>query len=441
MSLARRLLSQSTIIFGGRLFGAGLIFLVQAFIARFWGAAILGEYLIIMAVVNLVSTVMPLGFQTVSTYFAAEYRARGDRRQFTAFLMRSYAHVALMFVILCLAGPLALELFGLGGSSLAQHFMPVALLGLAAAVVYVSGNVLIGIKRPYAGLFADGVFRPMMMMTLFFACALTIAEPQQSFGTMLWAVAFGYLAIAVGHFTILMLSLSRVEDTAPARPAEVSRWWRFATPWVLITIATDYFFDIDLLLLATILEPEELAIFGVCTRIFALVSFGVSAVYFVTFPDMFESEAKADRQAFHRKVGEANLAASVVSIGLFIIVAAGAPFALSIFGPSFTSGAVPMAILCLALVVRALLGPASMVLSIHDRPWSSLPAVALGMVTLVIGNWLLVPSLHLTGAALAALIAITVWSIGLWLIALRLAKIDVSILQWLRSRRAAVPAE
>nr|WP_235935915.1 polysaccharide biosynthesis C-terminal domain-containing protein [Devosia aurantiaca] len=82
-----------------------------------------------------------------------------------------------------------------------------------------------------------------------------------------------------------------------------------------------------------------------------------------------------------------------------------------------------------------------MVLSIHDRPWSSLPAVALGMATLVVGNWLLVPSLHLTGAALAALIAITVWSVGLWLIALRLAKIDVSILQWLRSRRAAVPAE
>ena len=60
MSLAQRLLSQSTVIFGGRLFGAGLIFLVQAFIARWWGAAILGEYLIIMASVNLISVAMPL---------------------------------------------------------------------------------------------------------------------------------------------------------------------------------------------------------------------------------------------------------------------------------------------------------------------------------------------------------------------------------------------
>jgi O-antigen/teichoic acid export membrane protein len=230
-------------------------------------------------------------------------------------------------------------------------------------------------------------------------------------------------------------------EEAPARPAEVSRWWRFAAPWVMITLATDYFFDIDLLLLATQLKPEELAIFGVCTRIFALVTFGVSAVYFVTFPDMFESEAKADRMAFNRKVGEANLAASAVSIGLFVVVLIGAPFALMLFGPTFTSGALPLAILCLALVVRSLLGPASMVLSIHDRPWASLPAVALGMVTLVIGNWLLVPQLHLIGASLAALIAISAWSLALWGIVLRTAKIDVSILQWFRTQRAAVPAE
>src|SRR5690606_19493826 len=152
---------------------------------------------------------------------------------------------------------------------------------------------------------------------------------------------------------------------AESRAAEAPRWWRFAAPWVLITLATDFFFDIDLLLLANLLDREELAIFGVCTRIFALVSFGVSAVYAVILPDMFESEANADRAAFHRKVGEANLAASLVSVALFVLVTLAAPFALLLFGPEFTAGALPLSILCLALVVRSAMGPASMVLSIH----------------------------------------------------------------------------
>ena len=76
-----------------------------------------------------------------------------------------------------------------------------------------------------------------------------------------------------------------------------------------------------------------------------------------------------------------------------------------------------------------------MVLSIHDRPWASLPAVLLGMGTLAVGNVVLVPAFHLMGAAIAALIAISAWSMTLWLVALRTAKIDVSILQWFRAQR------
>jgi len=99
-------------------------------------------------------------------------------------------------------------------------------------------------------------------------------------------------------------------------------------------------------------------------------------------------------------------------------------------------------VLCLALVVRSVMGPAALVLSIHDRPYASLPFVAAGIGSLVIGNWLLVPAFGLMGAALSAIAAITIWSVSLWWMVLRTAQMDVSILQWFRSRRAAaVPAE
>ena len=77
MSLQRRLASQSTMIFGARIGGSGLVFLTQALIARFWGAELLGEYLLVTATVNLIAVVMPLGFHTVGAFFAADYRARG----------------------------------------------------------------------------------------------------------------------------------------------------------------------------------------------------------------------------------------------------------------------------------------------------------------------------------------------------------------------------
>ena len=436
MSLQRRLASQSTLIFGARIGGSGLVFLTQALIARFWGAGLLGDYLLVTATVNLIAVVMPLGFHTVGAYFAADYRARGEKRQLTQFMTRAYGHVLGTFILLLVAGYPLLMLLGQTGSALGQHFAPLALLAFATGLVHVNGSVLIGLKRPLAGYFADAIFRPMVVLAAFLV-ALSFAVPAEAFDHMLWIIAIAYVAVAIGHFGFVMATLKAVPDTAAVRSEDVRRWWRFALPWVLISLATDFFFDIDLLLLSHSLPKEELAIFGVCTRIFSLVSFGVAAVYSVTLPDIFESEVNADRAAFNRKIGDANLVASALSVLLFAGMAIVGPFALMLFGPSFSAGAMPLAILCLALVVRSVMGPASVVLSMHDRPYASLPAVGLGIVALVALNWLLVPNMGLMGAALAATLAITLWSVALWWTALRTAKLDVSIMQ--RFRRVPAP--
>lgn len=435
MSLHRRLASQSSVIFAARLGGAGLIFLVQAFIARLWGPVLLGEYLVVIATVNIIAVVMPLGFQTIGTYFAAEYRARGERKQFTIFLLRSYGHVVGAFVLLVVLGMPVLHALGQGDSVLAHHFVPLLLMALATAINYVSGAVLVGLKRPFAGFFSDTIFRPMVILGSFVGGLAFFTGPVEGFSFMLWAVGLCYILVSLAQFVFVLTSLPRIADNIPVRPLEARRWWRFSMPWVLISLATDFFFDIDLLLLSHTLSREELAIFGVCTRIFSLVSFGVAAVYAVTLPDMFESEANADRESFKRKIGEANVVASGLSVILFSLMAIGAPFALMLFGPAFSAGAGPLAVLCLGLVVRSVMGPASLVMSIHDRPYASLPSVALGMGTLVLGNWLLVPPFGLMGSAISALISISVWSLGQWWIALHTTKMDVSILAWFRDRR------
>jgi len=436
MSLGRRLVSQSAAIFGARLAGAGVTFLVQAGIARFWGPGLLGEYLILIASTNLIAMVMPLGFQTIGAYFTSEYRAKGDGRSLRAFLLRAYGHVLIMALVLGIAGWPLVGFFGEPGEVLSKHWLPTVLLTLSAATVYVSGAVLVGLKQPMAGYFAESLFRPLGAIVAFVVC-LAATNPNDAFAEMMWIFAGFCFLIALGQFAIVLRGARKLPTTGEQAPSQVRRWWRFAAPWVLIGIATDFFFDIDLLLLSGHLSREDLAIFGVCTRLFSLVSFGVAAVYAVTVPDMFEAEARSDREGFNRKVGDANLVAAGLSVILFIMVVVGGPFALMLFGPHFAEGAVPLAILCLALVVRSVFGPAAMVLSIHDRPYASLPSIALGMVTLFATNLVLVPAWGLIGAAIAALISISLWSLALWRTAYAAARIDVSIFPRLRAMQEA----
>jgi O-antigen/teichoic acid export membrane protein len=431
MDFRRKLLSQSTVIFAARIFGAALIFLAQAGIARFWGANILGEYLLIIAAVNLIAVAIPLGFETIGSYFAAEYRAKGEGRMLWGFIVRAYSHVIVLTAALAVFGYPLVGFFGAPGEVLREHWIPAVILAFASAVVLINGALLVGLKRPFAGFFADTIFRPLVVVAAL-AIGYFALNPALAFTEMIWIIAMGYLAISLVHFGFVIRAVLPIPRVESVRPREAGRWWRFAMPWVVIALATDYFFDLDLLLLAGHLSREDLAIFGVCTRVFSLVSFGVASVYAVTLPDMFESEAMQDRAGFLKKVGDANLAASALSVVLFVLMLLGAPFALMLFGPAFLAGVAPLAVLCFALVVRSVFGPASLMLSIHDRPFASLPSIALGLVALVAANLVLVPPFGLMGAACAALLSITVWSAAQWYTALRIAGVDVSIRARLR---------
>lgn len=432
MDLRRRLLSQSTVIFGARIFGAGLIFLAQAAIARLWGAEVLGEYLLVIAAVNIVAVVMPLGFETIGTYFAAEYRARGQGRLLDGFMSRAYGHVLICGALLTTCCYPLTSLFGEPGRVLAEHWLPACLMAIATAVVYCNSALLVGLKRPFAGFFADTIFRPLLIIACFVIAGLAIGA-EARLGEMVWLLALGFAAIAAVQFWWVRHVARELPRGSDPKPGESRRWWKFALPWVVIALATDFFFDIDLLLLSGILDRETLAVFGVLTRVFSLVAFGVSAVYAVTMPDIFEANAAADRTAFVRQVGDANLVAAGLALALFAAVLVGGPLLLMVFGPAFADGAMPLAVLCLALCVRALFGPAAIVLSIHERPYATLPAIGLGLGVLIGANILLVPSHGLMGAAVAALAAQTFWSAAMWLTARRIAGIDVSIVPKLKA--------
>ena len=431
MSLGQRLLSQSTLIFGARLFGAGLTFLVQVAIARFLGSEALGAYLLVMATVNVIAVMLPLGFEATGTYFAAEYRAKGEGRLLRGFMARAYLHIALTGALVIIIGPPVARLFGDAGAAIAAHWTPAAVLTIATAMVFVSGAMLVGLKRPFAGFFAETLFRPLLAIAGF-AVALSFGAGSEGINQILWVLSVGYAIVAVIQLALLLRAARDIPAGEGAPRAEVRRWWYFAVPWVALVVAGDFFFDIDLLLLAGHMPNDQLAVFGVCTRIFSLVAFGVGAVYAVTMPDMFESEALKDRDGFHRKIGDANLVASALSVALLGVVLLASPIAFMLFGPEFQQGVIPLGILCVGLVVRSVFGPSQIVLSIHNRPYTALPAVGASLATLVAANLLLVPPFGLVGASLAALAAMTVWSGAMWLTTLHVAGVDGSIRARLR---------
>lgn len=440
MRRAARLFSLSAVILAARLAGAAIMVAVQILIVRSLGPASLGHYVEAAAAINLLAAAMPLGFNIIASYFAVEYAAKQDGGTLRRFIVRAYAHVALTGAAALAAGLIASPIVFAPGSAAAEHWPALALMAVAIALVYVSGAVLAALRRPLLAFLGDGLLRPLAAALASIIAVMTIA-PDAAIGAMLWIMATLYLCAALVYVALVIAAVMRLPAGRSSGDSETRRWWRYAMPWVLMTLATEFFFDIDALLLAGHLDYETLAVFGVVARIFALAAFGVGAVYTVGLPDVFEAEARGERTRFIGAVTRTNMAATALVIALIAGVILFSPLVLRLFGDSFVAGARPLAVLCLALLARTVFGPAALVLSIHERPWAPLPAVALGIAALAAGNAALVPAWGLDGAALAAALAITLWSVALWLIARRMTGTDVSVfpalLSALRKPRAA----
>lgn len=433
-------LSRSGVLFAARTAGAGLMFLVQAAIARWWGSNVLADYLLLISAANIAAMIMPLGFQTIGSYFAVEYASHGRAGDLIRFIRRAYLQAGTSAVALAGIAWLASRWAGLD-ETITSLPVPGLLFAVAMASVFICSALLVRLKHPAAGLLADGLFRPLAALAGFLL-AVGIGEGAR-LDVMIWVMALAYTAVAAASLTWTLKAVSTVSNDHTPDAAQPRRWWRFALPWVIIATSTEFFFDIDLLLLATLLDKTELAIFGVSARFFALLAFGMTAVYALLLPDMMQAGARKQGSEFDRCLNEANLAAFIMALVLLGASFVAGTWGLALFGPEFEQGRWALSILCAILVVRAFFGPAELVLSLHDWPWAAMPAVAAGLVGLVLANLILVPAYGLNGAAFAALIAATAAGVVKWFTVRMITGRDVSLMarfynpeQALRSTRA-----
>lgn len=418
MSFARKLLAKSVILLVARIGGAAVMFLVQAAIARHFGTAMLGRYLVAIAPANLIAVALPLGFPAVANFFGAEYSARGQGQLLSQFFTQSLVQTAIMTVVMAAAGPYLVH------GVIAEEWQPISLTAVAVAILMLTAGLLISLKRPLLGLMGDAVLRPLFVVAGFL---VAVSQPSPDPVNIILLVAGGLSAVLALGYALLCARIIRQLPPGTNPRGEQNRWWFYALPWAAMALATDFFFDLDMLLLQGLLPLQELALFGIAAKLFGLASFAVGSVYAIALPDAFEAEASGSRPAFLSRMLQVNavataLAAVLPPAALFI-----APMVLGFVGPGFEGAAAPLAMLCLSLVMRSAFGPGATILSIAKRPYLPLGAVGLALLALVTGNLMLVPRYGLMGACASATIAISLWSLSLWLIALLSTGIDASL--------------
>ena len=427
MSTSRKLFTTSAAAFAFRLIGAGIMLGVQVLIARKLGGEQLGLYAVLLSVCNIITVLLPLGFQTIAGYYAANYASKQRGHPLRHFMWQAYGQTVLAALVALLFGAQLIALSGFEAARVITSHWPILVaVGLGLALMQLSASILISFKKALVGLVGDAVLRPWLTAAaLLIALQSTTQAETIPYLFKLLAIAFGSLALL--YFLFALLAARQVPATPEPMQQERRNWWFYAAPWVLMALGSDFFFDIDLLLLTPYLSLADLAVFGIAARLVSLAAFGVNAIYAVSLPDLFNAQARDGDASFMQQIQRTNRIAVVMACLMLAGSVVVAPFVLAMLGKEFAMAATPFAILCLTPLIRAVFGPTALLLSMHEKPYAPLPPMMLGFTTLLLANLVLVPLWHINGAAISAVLATLVWSFSLWVVAKRETGLSVAI--------------
>ncbi|MUT64774.1 oligosaccharide flippase family protein [Paenibacillus sp. NEAU-GSW1] len=407
--------------------GMALAMLMQVALARVLGVDGYGVYAFVTTVVTFMVFPAKLGFDTAIVKLVAAYRVNGEWGLIKGLLQRSNQIGLALSIVLAVAGLAYVLLNGDAAGDTAKAvayaagFASIPLLTLAT----LRQSALQAVKDVLYAQMPEKILRPVLTIAFVFA-ASALGITADAGVAMLCFVAAVVIAYAVGA-VVLKKRIGR-ELTAAVPQYEMRSWMKLSGS--LMANAGVYLIlgQLNVLMLGLIENETQSGIFSVAVRLATLVAFMLTAVNMTASPLISETYAKGDMDTLQK------VCTSTGRVGFLFAVAVGLFFAifgrwtLALFGPEFTQAYPAMLILVFGQVFNAFCGQNGIVATMTGGQNALTKVLVVAAVVNAALNGLLIPSLGMTGGAIAATASIMTWNIGAVMIVRR--KPGVQTLAW-----------
>ncbi|MCW2836864.1 MAG: multi antimicrobial extrusion protein MatE [Marmoricola sp.] len=397
------------------LVGAGVSaisgFVLVLIVTNLYGSHDAGLFFTVTSAFMLMSAVATLGTETGLGRFLLRYEAQDRRGDIPPTLRAAFRptitySVVIAIAVVVFADPLA-ERLGLGDTGAACLQALAAVLPLATwNALTLAGTRAFGQMK--ATVLVDKIGRSAAQPLLVLLASLSAAGLLGM--TIAWAAPYAVSAlVSAWLFRQFLRRRGTHEYLEPTRSyRELKReFWRFTWPRSITRISQMAIQRLDILLIAAMRGPRDAAIYTAATRFVALGQFGTQAIQQVLQPKFTALLAGQEHESL-REVYQVSAAWSMIIAWPMYMIVAATPLAyLGLFGPEYSSNGVAVVLLMAgAMLFSVASGPADTLLLMSGRSalslMNSLAALALDVVLCV----MLIPSMGITGAALAWAIAV-----------------------------------
>ncbi|MGO1118098.1 lipopolysaccharide biosynthesis protein [Rhodovibrionaceae bacterium A322] len=397
-NLLRSSLLGAAIIIGNFL----LLYLTDLLLARWLGAADLGDWSVAKSLALVLANLAGLGTLQTLPKFLPLYQHRGEVSQIKGFLQDNFSAIMLFSFVIALSGYgffLLLQPDGL------EH--PIGLIWIAMPLIAVgefSGNLLLASHRPLTS--------STLILLIWPGLTLALAAGFEFYGDdklqdteMLWAWVGGLILVLPfllrSSFKALPAGLFQAETKRDRK-----EWIKVGGPLLASGFLYLLLNQVSLFILEDIGSERDVGVFAVVTQtalFIAIPTLACLPVIIPHFPGLLESGDKAGLKKLVRTtMALVALAAGTIT---FLIIFFGHPI-LAWFGPEFAKGYDALVALCLFNFGIIILKPLWPLLAAAGHEKQLAPITLVAVLINVAVCYALVPSLGTLAASLGQGIAI-----------------------------------
>lgn len=289
------------------------------------------------------------------------------------------------------------------------------------------GAALRGLGLAIPGQLAEQALRPTILLCAVIVAASIVRVDLSAEQVMALHVGAAGVALLFGQ---VLLYRSTPPESKRVEPVyETRRWAMSAGPLALIAGLQFINTNADVVMIGALVDAKAVGIYRAVSQGAALVTLGLVAVNLVVAPQiarLWTRQQLADLQGLMVQSARAVLAMGApIALALMLL---GRPILRFAFGPEFSAGVAPLAILAAGQVFNCATGLVGSLLIMTGHERDVVFRVSVAAILNVGLNLLLIPAFGLAGAALATSTTYVVWNVLLWLLVHRRVGVDASAL-------------
>ena len=405
------IISQASISLILRLSGQILGFFLTLLIARNFGAHILGDYVLAIAVLRVFSIFSKLGMDIFSVRFTAFFIKKGNWKSIYLFRKK----IEILLVCMSIFFSLIMYFFSFEISNIInaeQYYIKLnSFLVLPMTFFMLNYQGLRGLKK-------IGLFSFYFRVSQAFFSIIIILILLQFFNSKDIPI-FTYLASLFIVFVLSTISyklnFSKKNNNNNVnnhtKKFKYFEMLKISIPLMCAQVVQFIMAWIDKLMLGNMMHPEQVGIYFTAFKLSMIASLSLMAVNSIMGPKFAEIFSKNNLVSLKKIVNQSTNIIFFTTIPVVLIFFLFSEKIMVLFGEEFISGANALIILCVAKLVSSFCGSVGNLLQMSGNQLPFLIILSLGAFINIILNLILIPKMGINGAAFSSLISMFVWNL------------------------------